>query len=650
MVVKVCGDIKNAEKFVILRKHHKNYIDKYYTNNSHEMFTDFFKNVTDFNLIPNGVSYFEKQSFINGEYTIMFTPYYDYNKIGEKMRTIQNTYANYSEEEIEIDDPIKFLKDALEMGVKKSLDIHKKENEVNKIIDDFSNLFEKNEKPNMNSQPLIDNHNNTIEQSENVQTNNKPTTNIFSDIVEEAEAKYLWKSDKKPQKQNDNNIRNILNLKIEKIKSLEAQNNSLKQQLKESNDKIKTHEQLNKNLQKEVNSRKIIEKNLQKELELEKTKSQEKLQKEKERNESLEYKIEEITKDLNNFLPTFIDTYDKETSILTYEQTKTEEIYDLDETLYDLLINSIGTNLINMKFEKTSFKNANVSKASFYRITVNNLPTNKIVKLYEYLDNLLYNYYEDLPETYLQKDILRDKNEHIKLTHSLDVRLQFTNTKINILFGWFDDEPLVNGLKESPYSLLDVNFDYDLSDMNIIRNDIQEWRAEYYNRQYFHSFCHEKIEFEGDFIEADKCMVYVSIFDEDNVVKVGRSENWAHRKSQYYYDSEVQYNMLLAWYMYVPEHEDVEITKYIMYCLEDELKRLANVYFKPHKGKEYFKGTSQEESDNFIKIVDDKLKKLTIKEILNFRPESKIKLYASNNNRNYEKVVEILTKLRNEDE
>lgn len=524
----------------------------------------------------------------------------------------------------------------------------KKENEINKIIDDFSNLFEKTEKPKTNSQLIVDNHNNTIKQSENVQTNNQNSTNVFSDIIEEAEAKYLWKSDKKPQKQNDNNIRNILNLKIEKIKSLEAQNNSLKQQLKESNDKIKKEQQLNRNLQKEVNSGKIIGKNLQKELELEKEKSQEKLQKEKERNESLEYKIEEITKDLNNFLPTFIEDYDKETSILNYEQTKSEEIYDLNETLYKLLINSIGTNLINIKFEKTSFKNANLSKASFYRITVNNLPTNKIIKLYEYLDNLLYDYYENLPCTYLQKEILVNKNEHIKLTHSPDVRLQLTNTKINILFGWFDNEPLVNGLKESPYSLLGVNFDYELSDINIIRNDIQEWRAEYYNRTYFRSFCHEKIEFEGDFIEADKCMIYVSIFDEDNVVKVGRSENWAHRKSQYYYDSEVQFNMLLAWYMYVPEHEDVEITKYIMYCLEDELKRLANEHFKSHKGKEYFKGTSQEEIDEFIKVVDERLKKLTIKEILNFRPESKIKLYASNNNRNYEKVIEILTELRNE--
>lgn len=305
MVVKICGDIKNAEKFVILRKHHKDYIDKIHTNNSYKMFTDFFKNVTDFNLIPNGVSYFEKTFINKDEYTIMFTPYYDHNKIGDKMRTIQNTYANYSDEEIEIDDPIKFLKDALEIGVKKSLDIHKKENEVNKIIDDFSNLFEKNEKPNMNSQLIVDNHRNVV--NNNIQTNKQNSTNVFSDIVEEAEAKYLWKSDKKPQKQNDNNIKNILNLKIEKIKSLEAQNNSLKQQLKENNDKIKKEQELNRNLQKEVNSRKIIEKNLQKELELEKEKSQEKLQKEKERNESLEYKIEEITKDLNNFLPTFIN-------------------------------------------------------------------------------------------------------------------------------------------------------------------------------------------------------------------------------------------------------------------------------------------------------------------------------------------------------
>ena len=134
MVVKVCGDIKNAEKFVILREKHKEHVKMYFANNPYKPWTNFFKDVTDFNLIPNSVRYFESL-ILADSYTIMFTPYYDHNKIGDKMRTIQNTYANYSDEEIEIDDPIKFLKDALEMGVKKSLDIHKKENEVTKIIE-----------------------------------------------------------------------------------------------------------------------------------------------------------------------------------------------------------------------------------------------------------------------------------------------------------------------------------------------------------------------------------------------------------------------------------------------------------------------------------------------------------------------------------
>jgi len=58
-------------------------------------------------------------------------------------------------------------------------------------------------------------------------------------------------------------------------------------------------------------------------------------------------------------------------------------------------------------------------------------------------------------------------------------------------------------------------------------------------------------------------MIYVSVFDDENNIKIGRSENWVHRKNQYYFDKEIKKNMLLAWWMYVPEHQDVEITKYI---------------------------------------------------------------------------------------
>ena len=143
-------------------------------------------------------------------------------------------------------------------------------------------------------------------------------------------------------------------------------------------------------------------------------------------------------------------------------------------------------------------------------------------------------------------------------------------------------------------------------------------------------------------------MVYVSIFDENSSVKIGRSENWPHRKSKYYYDSDVKYNMLLAWYMYAPKHEDKEVTKYIMYCLEDKLKELGHKHFELLHGKEYFKSNSFEASEIFIKDVHETLSKMTVQEILKMRDESKIKAFANNNNRNTKETIKILTKLRNE--
>lgn len=43
MVVKVCGDIKNADKFVILRENHKSYKNMYFSNNPYKTWTNFLK-------------------------------------------------------------------------------------------------------------------------------------------------------------------------------------------------------------------------------------------------------------------------------------------------------------------------------------------------------------------------------------------------------------------------------------------------------------------------------------------------------------------------------------------------------------------------------------------------------------------------------
>lgn len=42
MPIKVCGNLDNADNFVILHEKHKEYVNKYYSNNSYKPFTDFF--------------------------------------------------------------------------------------------------------------------------------------------------------------------------------------------------------------------------------------------------------------------------------------------------------------------------------------------------------------------------------------------------------------------------------------------------------------------------------------------------------------------------------------------------------------------------------------------------------------------------------
>ena len=655
MPIKFCGNLTNADNFVILHENHKEFRNRYYSNSSYKTFTDYFKDVTTFAFNGRGINYFEEQS-LPSSYTIMFIPYFDYGHIGDKIRTIRNTYDTYSSQEIEIENPIEFLRHGLRYGLVDASNSYKKDNVLTEVIDHFNEYFEIN----TNIEPDIKDNLALIEeitpeilpeidlaQISNDLTKDDPLEIDIDQILNEASnEKVLYNEQFDSLKQEYEELKK----EVERLRSEEYITELI------SSRNLKTENEVDKIIYEEIEKRIILEaekqslilklkeeENLNNSLKSE-IKANEEL---KEEHEILKNKIEEITHDLELSLPLFNEEYELLTTELNYEQTKTEEVYDLNETLYDMLINSIGTNLINIKFEKTTFKNNNVTKAAQYKLNVNSLPTNKIVKLYEYLDTLLYEYYNDLPDYYLQKDILINKEEHIKLTHSPRIYLQLTDTNINIIIGWFENKPLIESLKSSPYDELNVNHNYELSDIYSIQHDIKKWRAEYYNREYFNRFYHSKVEFEGDFIKENTCMIYISNFDEDNIIKVGRSENWMHRKSQYYYDSEIKYEMLLAWYLYVPEHEDMEITKYIMYCMEDELKRIANKHFEPHKGKEYFVGTSKKDTDNFIKEVNNKMKNLTIKEILNFRPKSKILQYAGNKNRNYDKVVEILTDLRN---
>lgn len=358
-------------------------------------------------------------------------------------------------------------------------------------------------------------------------------------------------------------------------------------------------------------------------------------------------KFEKLKKEYISLLPKLDPNYRKKQSKLTYEESKSEKIFVLTrESLHDIFINAINTNLIKIPIKKTTYINNNLENVSNYKIKVNNLGTSKIVDLYEYLQQILIKFYEKTPKNIRKIEVL--KNKHAYLTHYPDVRLQLTKTEINILFGWFDKKPLYEDDNVFDFDTkLPINETYWPDPTSEIRNQIRKWREEYYSRNFPTFFNRNKPEFEGDFIEKNECMVYISIFDENSSVKIERSENWQHRKSKYYYDSDVKYNMLLAWYMYVPKHEDKEVTKYIMYCLEDKLKELGHKHFELLHGKEYFKSNSFEDSEKFINEVNETLNKMTVQDILKMRDESKIKQFANNNNRNTKETIKILTKLRN---
>ena len=97
-------------------------------------------------------------------------------------------------------------------------------------------------------------------------------------------------------------------------------------------------------------------------------------------------KFEKFKKEYISLLPIFDPNYKKKYSKVTYEESKTEKIFGLTrESLHDIFINAINTNLIKIPIKKTTYVNDNLENIVQYKIKVNNLGTSKIVDLYEYL-------------------------------------------------------------------------------------------------------------------------------------------------------------------------------------------------------------------------------------------------------------------------
>ena len=143
-------------------------------------------------------------------------------------------------------------------------------------------------------------------------------------------------------------------------------------------------------------------------------------------------------------------------------------------------------------------------------------------------------------------------------------------------------------------------------------------------------------------------IVYVCYLPDSQVIKVGRTENWVSRRGVYTRSSgnnpKTNGRMRLCYFWETFKTGDSVIDKYIMFCAEDHLKRLANEKMSLVEGKEYFEGCDINE---FVTLVKDYFSKLDLETLLQIRSLSKLKQFAQNEHYYTERLIVELRRLAN---
>lgn len=143
-------------------------------------------------------------------------------------------------------------------------------------------------------------------------------------------------------------------------------------------------------------------------------------------------------------------------------------------------------------------------------------------------------------------------------------------------------------------------------------------------------------------------IVYVCYLPDSQVIKVGRTENWVSRRGVYTRSSgsnpKTNGRMRLCYFWETIKTGDSVIDKYIMFCAEDHLKRLANQHMTLVEGKEYFEGC---DINDFVTLVKDYFSNIDLETLLQIRSLSKLKQFAQNEQYDTERLIVELRRLAN---
>lgn len=143
-------------------------------------------------------------------------------------------------------------------------------------------------------------------------------------------------------------------------------------------------------------------------------------------------------------------------------------------------------------------------------------------------------------------------------------------------------------------------------------------------------------------------IVYVCYLPDSQVIKVGRTENWVSRRGVYTRssgsNSKTNGKMRLCYFWETFKTWDSVVDKYIMFCAEDHLKRLASSCMTLVEGKEYFEGC---DINDFVSLVKDYFSKIDLETLLRIRSLSKLKQFAQNEHYDTERLIVKLRQLAN---
>ena len=141
-------------------------------------------------------------------------------------------------------------------------------------------------------------------------------------------------------------------------------------------------------------------------------------------------------------------------------------------------------------------------------------------------------------------------------------------------------------------------------------------------------------------------IVYVCYLPDSQLIKVGRTGNWVSRRGVYTRSSgnnpKTNGRMRLCYFWETIKTGDSVVDKYIMFCAEDHLKRLANEKMNLVEGKEYFEGF---DINDFVTLVKDYFSNIDLETLLQIRSLSKLKQFAQNEQYDTERLIVKLRQL-----